>query len=373
VKKILFLGPKSPPVTGYSNIVTALSQCLTKEGSSVMYISTVPSILAHLFPNASWKISRLIFLFLLFPFVILLMPFNSILYLNINGGFGQLFDCLFSLVGRVFGKGIVLHHNSYGYINQRKWLAQLLFFIAGRKAKHVVNCEDMKRKLVSRYKCVNNVHLVSNVSILTMRDPDCFDFSTRIASELDSTINKDILTLGFMGYFNHEKGVDTFSNVVKQLDDYETDRVKGIAVGPIYDKDLVENLKHEYGKLIEFSPPVFGEKRDDFFNEIDVLLFPSRYLNEAEPLTIHHALSAGVPVISTDIGCLNEILNRFPDSYSFSIDNYLSGSKEVINKMLSKNYAERVALRVELKSSYDTYSKENVKNFKITLARLGVI
>jgi len=373
MKKILFLGPKSPPVTGYANIVESLAHCLSKQGASVKYLSTVPCFLAQTFPGFSWKVLRLVYMFVFLPFIMLLMPFNSILYLNINGGFGQVFDALVVFVARILGKSIILQHNSYAYINRRSWLPQLLFFIAGKNARHVVNCEDMKKTLISQYKYVENVYFVSNVSILAMADPEYFGTSFNDNCKLVAGVDKNILTLGFMGYFNKEKGLDTFSSVINKADDYAKGFVKGAAVGPVHDEVLVEELKQKHNYLIEFRSPVFGEKRDAFFNEIDVLLFPSRYLNEAEPLTIHHALNAGVPVISTDIGCIKGIISQLPGCYCFSQDNYIQSSVQLIKQFSYQSIEERRALKMELKTSYHETSLENVEDFKIILDKLGLL
>ncbi len=56
--------------------------------------------------------------------------------------------------------------------------------------------------------------------------------------------------------------------------------------------------------LVTWSGPIYGLDKQVFFNTIDVFVFPSRYVNEAEPLVIHEALAYGLPVIATDRGCI---------------------------------------------------------------------
>ena len=367
MNKILFLGPKPPPVTGYANIVNALAKCLVIQKYEVKYISTVPSFLSHLFPSKVWKISRLIYMFFLFPVIILLIPFNSILYINVNGGAAQIWDIAYALLGRLFSKKIILHHNSYSYLNKQMNLSKILFLVAGNNATHIVNCENMRDKLCSLYSNTTNAHVVSNVAILTLANPEYF--ATKIQDKGKLETNKDIFTIGFMGYFNKEKGLELFSKTVQQANNsIGSGKIKAIAVGPVHDKELVAKIKKEFNGLIDFRGPVYGVKRDEFFEEIDFLLFPSIYLNEAEPLTIHHALYAGTPVISTDIGCLKEVLNQFPNCYSFSIESFILSSAEIIDKLSLTPFEEREKLRLDLIDYYKQYSLNSILKLKKILS-----
>jgi len=355
MKKILFLGPKPPPVTGYSNIVNELSKCLNMAGATVKYISTVPSFLTCWFPSKLWKISRLLYMFFLFPLIMFLVPLNSIIYINVNGGIAQIWDIVYAFLGRVFLKNIVLHHNSYSYLNKQMKLSKLLFFVSGKNATHIVNCEDMKDKLCTIYGNVNKVQTVSNVAILTVANPEYF--TTKIQDKRKVEVDKKIFTVGFMGYFNKEKGLELFSKTIQQINEsIGLDKVKAIAVGPVHDIELVSKLKKDFRGLIDFREPAYGVKRDEFFEEIDLLLFPSLYLNEAEPLTIHHSLYFGTPVVATDIGCLNEVLKQFPNSYSFSIESFQSSTAEIIAKLSLTSYEERLKLKLNLIDSYKKYS-----------------
>jgi glycosyltransferase involved in cell wall biosynthesis len=54
--------------------------------------------------------------------------------------------------------------------------------------------------------------------------------------------------------------------------------------------------------------PKYGQNKAAFFREIDVLLFPSGYVDEAEPLTILEAMMHGVPVVAYGRGAIGEIV-----------------------------------------------------------------
>jgi glycosyltransferase involved in cell wall biosynthesis len=59
---------------------------------------------------------------------------------------------------------------------------------------------------------------------------------------------------------------------------------------------------------VEYIGPKYGTDKDDFYEEIDILVFPTRYINEAEPLVILEAMCRGIPIIAYGRGCIPEIL-----------------------------------------------------------------
>ncbi len=60
----------------------------------------------------------------------------------------------------------------------------------------------------------------------------------------------------------------------------------------------------------EVIGPVKDEAKEAFFKSIDVFLFPTTYQYEAQPLVILEAMSYGLPVISTNCGYVQELVER---------------------------------------------------------------
>jgi glycosyltransferase involved in cell wall biosynthesis len=58
---------------------------------------------------------------------------------------------------------------------------------------------------------------------------------------------------------------------------------------------------------IHYLGGVYGPEKEQFFRTIDLLVFPTAYINEAEPVTLLEAAAAAVPFVATERGCIAEM------------------------------------------------------------------
>jgi glycosyltransferase involved in cell wall biosynthesis len=81
--------------------------------------------------------------------------------------------------------------------------------------------------------------------------------------------------------------------------------------GPFQDIETERAVRSRLVALphVEYVGPKYGAEKDAFYASIDALMFPTRYVNEADPLTIHEAMSRGIPVIAYGRGCIPEIVS----------------------------------------------------------------
>jgi glycosyltransferase involved in cell wall biosynthesis len=222
---------------------------------------------------------------------------KATLYMSISGGWGQLYEVFFLLVARLRGMRRYIHHHSFAYIDHPSRLAGMLTFVSGQTCVHVVLSQSMANRLQEAYPRARRTLVISNAA---------FFGDEWMAHRVD---RRKLNTIGFISNISREKGIFEFLDLAARCESKGL-KLKAKIAGPFQDKATERLVKSEIKKLrtVEYLGPRYGEDKERFFQSIDVLVFPTLYANEAEPLTIHEAMSRGVPVIARGRGCIPEIV-----------------------------------------------------------------
>lgn len=298
IGRVIMIGPFPPPVNGMALCNAAMRTYFKDIGLEPITIDLSAKTL-----NRAWhaRISRAPKVFLsLLRFFKLRPESRDIFYLSPSGSYGQIYDILFSVLARLGGSQIFFHHNSYAYLTEQNKIAGLLISIAGKKATHIVVCDDMAEKLTHLYHSAGNTFVLSNVAAI------------RTYYQPIQLYRRSLKKIGFLGNISSSKGIFEFMDVMKRFskDNQGTD-IKGLIAGPFED-EIVENKVRAIIKdlpNVSYVGPKYGSEKGRFLGEIDVLLFPTKYVNEADPLTIHEAMATGLPVIAWQRGCIESVLD----------------------------------------------------------------
>ena len=220
------------------------------------------------------------------------------LYMSVSGGFGQLYELLFLLLARLHGLRIFLHHHSYAYLDKRKALTRVLVSVAGSGATHIALSTGMAARLQHTYPQAKRVVAISNAALLLEETGS------------SALTHQGLSKIGFFGSIAAEKGVFEFLAVAEKLEAIGNP-VQAILAGPFPNSEIERLVRERLTRLrsVDYVGPKYGLDKAAFFREIDVLLFPTMYVNEAEPLTIHEAMMHGVPVIAYGRGAIGEIVS----------------------------------------------------------------
>ena len=205
--------------------------------------------------------------------------------------FGIVRDFMIILPAILFQKNLVLHLHGFTYykIYESSKIYKSLFDIMSKNATLVVLCEKQKeitlnimsKDSVVLYNCLNN--------------------------ENHESIKKknNILTLCYISNISKEKG--TF-DLVKAVQKYQK-KIKLIIAGNfLSDKDeFLELIKKSDN--IEYIGFADEKKKQEILQTSDIFCLPSK-LEEGSPISIIEAMSYGLPIIASDKGCIQEMINN---------------------------------------------------------------
>lgn len=291
---IYFVGPLPPPLHGFS-FVTAAMLAKFSALCSVTVFDRAPSGNVR----AISRVTRHIGTFTGFVRALHSAPRVGVLYVGLSGGYGQLLDVLYIVAARLAGCPVVVHHHSFAYLCARKWYT-VLCLGQQRVAHHIVLCERMAALLSSAYGIARNqIDIVSNAAFLPAADAGCPGFAEQAPPTL---------RLGFLSNITPEKGIFVFFELGAAL------TARGIPIDGVVAGPVAVGIKRQFQETLERNPwcrhvgAVYGADKESFFASIDVLMFPTLYANEAEPVTILEALRMGVPVVANERGCIRDLV-----------------------------------------------------------------
>jgi glycosyltransferase involved in cell wall biosynthesis len=328
--KVAFVGPLPPPVHGFANVCAQMLDLL-KARSEVEVFDRAPRTATRAANVLKQLLKPCHF------FALSLRHREMSLYLALSGGLGQFYDWLYLLVCKAFRHRVFIHHHSFAYVNAPSFLNQLFFSIV-RHETHIVLSRGMGLALAAAYKIdASKVRVMSNAAFFSPQ-PHVAGYSP------DKTAP---IRLGFISNITFEKGFVEFFAVLAELRKLGVEYRAQIA-GPI-----APAARETFAELLASSVdtthlgPIYGEAKDRFYQQLDVLLFPTKYANEAEPLVIHEALRNAVHVIACDRGAIAELLNNGAGS-AFANDAFVGAAVTQLQTLS----ADSAALQLARQSSF---------------------
>lgn len=148
-------------------------------------------------------------------------------------------------------------------------------------------------------------------------------------------------TLLFMGLLVKEKGIyDLIEILGENKDEYEN-KIELIIGGNGNEKLLNEAIvSRNVESFVHYAGWVSGQRKDDLLNTADAYILPS-YI-EGVPISILEAMSYGLPIISTRVGGIPEIVSEGKNGLLFDAGDK-KAMKECIDTML-ENEDFRIAM-----------------------------
>lgn len=164
----------------------------------------------------------------------------------------------------------------------------------------------------------------------------------------------------FAGYMDDNKAPNILLNAWKKLKDKYPDwKVTFMGNGDVV---RFKNMANEMGlqNSVEFTGYVRGQKKIDYFTNASIFVLCS--YNEGFPMVVLEAWSYGIPVISTPVGGLPDVIveNKNCCTFDFGDSDGLAKKLELLinNENLRKNMSNFEQNYVESK-----FSMESVNNY----------
>lgn len=208
-----------------------------------------------------------------------------------------------ALMSRIFNPKVRVIYTSHFVIREAFLWRMLNRLLIPLESYIVAVCNPGKKMLISNGYRGDKINVIFNGVDLSMVGDSGL---TTFRSELD--IDKDVCVLLCMSRFAYDKGHKFLINAIAELKKITTKKFKLVLGnnGP-----LLEEIKKQVKDMGLENDVIFIGFREDKYNLLfgsDIYINSSRH--EALSFAIVEALSAGLPVIATDMGGNSDIINE---------------------------------------------------------------
>jgi glycosyltransferase involved in cell wall biosynthesis len=119
--------------------------------------------------------------------------------------------------------------------------------------------------------------------------------------------NSSHINFLFLGRIGHRKGIFDILKVISEKKDFFTGKMKLSVGGDGETEKLKEFIKeHQLEDIVEYVGWIQGNEKNNLLTKSDVYILPS--YSEGLPISILEAMSYKLPVISTPVGGIPEIV-----------------------------------------------------------------
>jgi glycosyltransferase involved in cell wall biosynthesis len=341
-REVCVIGPLPPPCHGFAQATSDVAAYLEGRGFRVNRVDVKPIRSPVRF------LSRLSIRLTQLSSVIVAVWKGFPIYVGLSGGRRQFIDLLFLAIARLGRVKLYVHHHSFAYLDKPTFLAKLCILVAGNMCVHIVLCASMKNRLQSKYRHARTIEIVSNAGLPSVQRV----FKPRMA----------LRKIGFLSAVSREKGIVEFLKVASALRN-DCPALEFSIAGPCNDKLLLMQIETECRSHpnLRYVGPVYGSAKDAYIDSLDLLLFPTRYRHEADPLVVWETMSAGVPILAWERGCLKEALSNCSGRSTVipKASSYVAIAVSLIRSWHSTPDSFR-ALSIELASTFSRASEASL-------------
>ncbi|TGY93148.1 glycosyltransferase [Marinicauda pacifica] len=296
-----------PPTTGMTHVTKAIAERLSETIDVRRFVVSKTDGKARF-----WSFRKHLALVRQLTRAIFSDPQKAPVYIVLDAGQGAWGSLVLVLLAKLSGVPLIIHHHVFSYVEAPTLATRSVFAVAPANTLHITLCPCMADKLKRLYGDSVRTSVLSNAAFIA-------------PSEARRSPARALNSVGFLGNITREKGILLFLETMRVLEDRDI-TLSAIIAGPISDVEIrseVDAFIAEAPERRSYRGPVYGEDKAAFYQDIDALLFPSQYRNEAQPVTIYEALAVGCPVLATDRGCIPD---QLPSEWVFDQECFVASA-----------------------------------------------
>lgn len=170
----------------------------------------------------------------------------------------------------------------------------------------------------------------------------------------ENAYNINAKNIVYFGVMRREKGVYDLINAIKMINDQLSKETKVILCGNDLEGDILEVIE-KAGLKERFKLPgwVSGKEKEEIYHNAMIDVLPSYY--EGLSMTVLEAMALGIPVITTDISTMPEVLGE--NGILVNPGDYKDLSKAIMSLLNSDNL-RMTASKEEFNRATKMFSKE---------------
>lgn len=283
-KKVLIIGPHYNAKGGIASVINTY-----KEEFDIFHF--LPTM------NSGHKLEKLFILiksFFLFPFYI--YRYNiKIVHIHTSSYVSFYRKSIFILLAYLFKRKIICHiHAGNFLVFYEKENTKIISYVLNKCTRIIVLSEKIKKDF-------------ENITGITAHKIKVIHNMVSPQSYIKRNNKKEIIIL-FMGHIYREKGIFDLAKLFRENYSHYKDKFKLIIAGGLYEtNELLRFINsNKLNDIINYEGWASGEKKEHLYKKANIFILPS--YNEALPMSILEAMSYSLPIISTKVGAIPEIV-----------------------------------------------------------------
>ena len=258
---------------------------------------------------------------------------------------GYLRDCLFLLPAIITGRKLVIHlhgsHFGHFYRQSKAWLRLLIAITLKRVDRAIVLGENA---------CNVFRGLIPDEKIMVV--PNGIDSNVHTEEGARST---ETIRVGYLGILSKFKGyLDVLlaaQLLIKKYPHVHFYFAGGLSNNTCWSEceEIVD--KNGLRDNVHFEGVLTGDDKWYFLNSLDIFVFPS--WNEGMPFVVLEAMAAGLPLVTTDVGCISEMVID-------AVNGFLVAPRDV---QTLAGRIERLIVEKELRVKMGAASRSRISQF----------